>query len=66
MGDQVEYRTLYCDNVITSTESAILVEVDGDETWIPKSNIESPEEVKEDLPDQEIEVVGWFYDKYWI
>lgn len=42
MGSKVEFRNVKCDR---ETAHAILVEIDGSDHWIPKSQIDDDSEV---------------------
>ena len=40
MGDKNEYVVIQVDNVIHETDEAILIEVDKEAQWLPKSQLE--------------------------
>ena len=52
---------LICGEVIRLTEKAVLYDIDGDETWIPKSVLENPDAINEG--DTELYIARWFCDK---
>ena len=52
--------------VVNTTDKALLVEVDGSETWLPKSVLHEDSEIAEDagVDDEGLVVVKkWFADK---
>lgn len=56
------YSTLDIDTVVKTTDRAVLVEVGGEEYWIPRSVIEDGDELDEG-DNGEIEVADWFLRK---
>lgn len=61
--DPVELGT---GRVVNTTDKAVLVEVDGTETWLPKSVLHEDSEIDEDsgVDDEGLVVVKkWFADK---
>jgi len=48
---------------IHETDLALLVEIEGEEVWIPKSQIEDDSEVMEKGDEGTLVVSGWFADK---
>ena len=51
------------DKIITETEKAFLVEIEGEQRWIPMSQIADPEEYRAGDADLEIAVTEWFAKK---
>lgn len=58
--DSVEYVTLHCE-VLRTTDKAVLVELNGEEVWIPRSQCEGGDDIDEG--DDSINVTRWFADK---
>lgn len=50
-------------NVLRSTEKALLVELEGEEKWIPKSCIHDDSEVYDDGHEGELVLKKWFAEK---
>jgi hypothetical protein len=59
----VRYRTIGVERVVAETDAAVLLRVDGDERWIPKSLIEDVASI--DVGDEsfEAEIAEWFCEK---
>jgi len=55
----IEFYPVAIDEVIHTTDSAVLVDIDGEEIWIPKSALER------DViwSDMEIYVAEWFLNR---
>lgn len=54
--DPVELEAL----CIYETHLALLVEIDGEEVWIPKSQIEADSEVRKKEDEGTLVISGWF------
>lgn len=51
------------DKILKETPKAFLVEIDGEELWIPHSQIADSEDYREGDKDLEIAVAEWFAKK---
>ena len=58
-----EYVTLEADEVMAVTDKAVLFDIDGDETWVPKSVIDGGDGYTKGDLDVEVQVQKWFADK---
>ena len=59
-----EYTFISIDELVHETDKAILVKVEGDKEWIPKSQM--PGDFNQDYNQDELEVEIWFAeDKGW-
>lgn len=55
--------TLYVDEVRRETDLALLLVVEGDEVWVPKSLIEDADAIAAGDEDIEVEVAAWFAEQ---
>lgn len=55
--------TLGNTKAIKATEKALLVEVDGDEVWIPQSQIDDDSEVSKEGDEGKLVISQWFANK---
>lgn len=58
--DRVEVRDASC---IAMTEKALLVEVDGEQTWVPRSQVDDDSEVWEDGQEGTLTVSRWIAEQ---
>lgn len=58
--DETAIVEIYVDNVITETEEAILCDMDGNQIWIPKSQIHKSSEVRHEGD------TGWLVLPEWL
>lgn len=59
----MRYRTVAVERVVAETDAAVLLTVDGDDRWVPKSLIENPAALDVGDVDIEVEVAEWFAEK---
>lgn len=55
--------TLNVDRVVKGTDDALLFEIDGDRTWVPRSVIEDDDSIDIGTVDIEVNVKTWFAKK---
>lgn len=58
--DKARFELAYC---LRETDKAILVDIDGDQHWVPKSVVDDDSEVWEEGQEGELVIAGWFADK---
>lgn len=58
-----DYITIPDVSAVHETEKALLVEIEGDQYWVPKSQISDDSEVFEDGNEGDLVVSEWFADK---
>lgn len=51
------------DEVIRESDKAFLLRIDGEEHWIPKSQIQSPEDIRIGECEFEIKISEWIADQ---
>ena len=56
----VEFDDVEC---VKETEKAILVDIEGDEYWIPKSQVDDDSEVYEEDTEGTLVISEWFANK---
>lgn len=56
----MRYRAVEVDEVLKATDAAFLFEIGGEEKWVPKSCVESPDEIGEGDTGLSVEVAEWF------
>lgn len=57
------YVDVFIDAVLKETDAALLVGIDDRELWIPKSVLESHDDLDEDTGETTIYVAEWFANK---
>lgn len=55
--------TFEVERVERETELALLLLIDGNKVWVPKSQIDGAEEIGEGDEDIEVEVAEWWAEK---
>lgn len=58
-----EFVPVEVGGILVATDRAVLVEVDGEEVWVPRSVIEGGDGLEESEETQEIDVAEWFAEK---
>ncbi len=59
----MRYTTVGVSKVLQETALAFLFETEDGETWVPKSVLESPDDIAVDDEEIEVEVAAWFAEK---
>ncbi len=59
----MSYETIRVDSVVKETGEAFLFDIDGEETWVPKSVCEDANEISEGDVNLDVEIAVWFVRK---
>lgn len=60
------YRTIGVEEVLNETGMAYLFVIDGEEVWIPKSQMEDSDAVCVGDTEVEVEISQWLCEEKWI
>jgi hypothetical protein len=61
--NRAEYQTVEVEEVIRDGGAAVWLKIGGRKIWVPKSQIESPDELEAGDTDVEVNITAWLCEK---